>query len=142
MLVGTALAVIIPEGIRALYDDGMSSAGESGAHEHVTDKSHSHETHSQEHSFTIGVSLVLGFVFMMLVDQISSRRSEGVAPDKNLTATIGLVVHAAGILIFIYKYHSYYNKLLDYIFQYYIVHLQLTESHLVQLLQQVITMLK
>lgn len=89
--------MIIPEGIRALYDDGMNADRES-LHEHVTDKSIAPHSHSHEHSFTIGVSLVLGFVFMMLVDQISSRRSEGVAPDKNLTATIGLVVHAAGII--------------------------------------------
>lgn len=93
--------MIIPEGIRALYDDGMNNDREI-SHEHVTDKSIAPHLHSQEHSFTIGVSLVLGFVFMMLVDQVSSRRSEGVAPDKNLTATIGLVVHAAGIL----KYFS------------------------------------
>lgn len=38
-----------------------------------------------------------GFVFMMLVDQISARRNEQIAAhaDRNSTATIGLVVHAA-----------------------------------------------
>ena len=46
--------------------------------------------------------LVLGFVFMMLVDQLSSGsgHSHGTgAPDgqpvANITATLGLVVHAA-----------------------------------------------
>lgn len=40
--------------------------------------------------------VVLGFVFMMLVDQISTRRNEGLnASQANSTATIGLVVHAA-----------------------------------------------
>lgn len=45
--------------------------------------------------------LVLGFVFMMLVDQLSSGsgHSHGSStdgqPGVNITATLGLVVHAA-----------------------------------------------
>uniref|UniRef100_UPI003AAD65C5 zinc transporter ZIP9 isoform X3 n=1 Tax=Centroberyx gerrardi TaxID=166262 RepID=UPI003AAD65C5 len=83
LLCGTALAVIIPEGVHALYEEilegrvNQSSVsqvyflrdsladtplGSSGEH------SHSHE---QLHAY-IGVSLVLGFVFMLLVDQIGS----------------------------------------------------------------------
>ena len=60
-----------------------------------------------------GLMLVLGFVFMMLVDQLSSGTghshsgggSDG-QPAVNITATLGLVVHAAadgvalGMLIF------------------------------------------
>ncbi|KAK2710465.1 hypothetical protein QYM36_011855 [Artemia franciscana] len=44
----------------------------------------------------IGASLVFGFIFMMLVDQLSSQRkdSEG-STKKTFTATVGLVVHAA-----------------------------------------------
>ncbi|KAH8342778.1 hypothetical protein KR084_012821 [Drosophila pseudotakahashii] len=78
LLVGTALAVIIPEGIRSLY------MGNGRPQEH------------QDYSQTIGLSLVLGFVFMMLVD-ISQRKSN-VGSDKknNATLTLGLVVHAAG----------------------------------------------
>lgn len=41
----------------------------------------------------IGISLVLGFVFMLLIDQCSARRSGG--RQKSVTATLGLVVHAA-----------------------------------------------
>lgn len=41
----------------------------------------------------IGISLVLGFVFMLLVDQCSTKRSGG--KEKSMTATLGLVVHAA-----------------------------------------------
>ncbi|XP_034943264.1 zinc transporter ZIP9 isoform X2 [Chelonus insularis] len=78
LLVGTALAVIIPEGIRALF----TSATTGDLHS-VTDGLHS----------MIGISLVLGFVFMLLVDQCSTRRSGG--KEKSFTATIGLVVHAA-----------------------------------------------
>lgn len=40
----------------------------------------------------IGISLVLGFVFMLLVDQCTRR---GGGKEKSFTATLGLVVHAA-----------------------------------------------
>ncbi|KAH8316855.1 hypothetical protein KR067_009236 [Drosophila pandora] len=80
LLVGTALAVIIPEGIRSLYEG-------SGRTLPVI-----HET---EHTQTIGLSLVLGFVFMMMVD-VSQRRSNIGNDSKNsATLTLGLVVHAA-----------------------------------------------
>lgn len=107
LLVGTALTVIIPEGIRALYSDVLShshttnskaaaAAAITGATIDVADL-HDDNT-AGEHSSTIGLSLVLGFVFMMLVDQISTRRTSdaSTAPSsRNSTATIGLVVHAA-----------------------------------------------
>lgn len=41
----------------------------------------------------IGISLVLGFVFMLLIDQCSAKKSDG--RQKSVTATLGLVVHAA-----------------------------------------------
>jgi zinc transporter 9 len=92
LLVGTALIVIIPEGVRSLY------ANEKGEHhsETATEENHHHEP--EDFSKTIGLSLVLGFVFMMLVEQISSRHthsSDGKDIKRNPTATIGLVVHAA-----------------------------------------------
>ncbi|XP_037731063.1 zinc transporter ZIP9-B isoform X2 [Drosophila subpulchrella] len=82
LLVGTALAVIIPEGIRSLY------MGNGRPQQPTPDPEH------QDYSQTIGLSLVLGFVFMMLVD-ISQRKSN-VGSDKknNATLTLGLVVHA------------------------------------------------
>lgn len=115
LLVGTALAVIIPEGINAMYT--------SGDHDH----SHHHESHSKEtdkhtatgqehhehhHSTTdvhslIGVTLVSGFIFMLIVDQIGGAHAHAHAPadteagqtlqqNRNrITATLGLVVHAA-----------------------------------------------
>lgn len=106
LLVGTALTVIIPEGIRSLYMDTLKP----NLPEVVTtngrdvDKSlfpatteHSHTDHIRESDFsrTIGASLLLGFVFMLLVDHISQRKSVNSANDKNITATLGLVVHAA-----------------------------------------------
>lgn len=102
LLVGTALTVIIPEGIRALYSDGYDSAADHASISNSpnggveTGAGHSDHHNSNEHSGTIGLSLVLGFVFMMIVDQISSRRGpESYGSDRNSTATIGLVVHAA-----------------------------------------------
>ncbi|XP_058121095.1 zinc transporter ZIP9 [Anopheles ziemanni] len=96
LLVGTALTVIIPEGIRSLYDERSleQAAKGHGTASGLSVEEHKHEHSNDEHSGTIGLSLVLGFVFMMLVDQVSSRRTEG-SNERNLTATIGLVVHAA-----------------------------------------------
>lgn len=83
---GTALTVIIPEGIRSLYTMG---------NDRIEQRSAEHQDYSQ----TIGLSLVLGFVFMMLVD-ISQRRSNIGSEKKNgATLTLGLVVHAAGTKI-------------------------------------------
>lgn len=93
LLVGTALTVIIPEGIRALYSGDSHQMISSQAPNSVKTHEHNEETEQPEHSATIGLSLVLGFVFMMIVDQISSRRNKD--SDRNSTATIGLVVHAA-----------------------------------------------
>lgn len=97
LLVGTALTVIIPEGIRALYSSDVQHlmvSSQSPNNGKVSE--HNHNDDEPEHSFTIGLSLVLGFIFMMIVDQISSRRNkDSFGSDRNSTATIGLVVHAA-----------------------------------------------
>lgn len=94
LLVGTALIVIIPEGVRMLYSKDTPEPSS----ETIKEPTGHHHHEAEDYSKTIGLSLVLGFVFMMLVDQISSRRNhstEGSDSKKNLTATIGLVVHAA-----------------------------------------------
>ncbi|XP_017062595.1 zinc transporter ZIP9-B [Drosophila eugracilis] len=83
LLVGTALTVIIPEGIQSLY------MGSGQRKQLIPGQEH------QDYSQTIGLSLVLGFVFMMLVD-ISQRKSNAGSQKKNdATLTLGLVVHAA-----------------------------------------------
>ncbi|XP_004681804.2 PREDICTED: zinc transporter ZIP9 [Condylura cristata] len=112
LLCGTALAVIVPEGVHALYEDILEGKHHQSsetqnviasdkaempvAHEHE----HNHD-HTQLHAY-IGVSLVLGFVFMLLVDQIGSSHvhsaddSETARPtNSKITTTLGLVVHAA-----------------------------------------------
>ncbi|XP_059171361.1 zinc transporter ZIP9-like [Physella acuta] len=131
LLVGTALAVIIPEGVHAMYSD---FDGHEAAHEHVREAEHDkllpasnpkqapveipaakevilqHEEHhdhskSDVHSI-IGITLVAGFIFMLLVDQIggsmhshsapTDTESPGHSQNRNkITATLGLVVHAA-----------------------------------------------
>ncbi|KAL6105188.1 slc39a9 [Pungitius sinensis] len=117
LLCGTALAVIIPEGVHALYEEILEGAhhnpGQVGAVEVSQSKGevdaalsgslkHEH-SHEQLHA-CIGVSLVLGFVFMLLVDQIGSSHvhsTEGLDPEaarvssSKITTTLGLVVHAA-----------------------------------------------
>ncbi|KAL2713913.1 zinc transporter ZIP9-A isoform X1 [Vespula squamosa] len=77
LLVGTALSVIIPEGIRALFTAPADS---------------DHQQNDSDLHSLIGISLVLGFVFMLLVDQCTRR---GGGKEKSFTATLGLVVHAA-----------------------------------------------
>jgi len=128
LLIGTALAVIIPEGVNALYADSHSHAHHHRDHHshHVGSIDSSSAVATQRrvlgdvappspvveedqevkdgiepHSL-IGLMLVLGFVFMMLVDQLSSGsgHSHGTGtpdgqPAVNITATLGLVVHAA-----------------------------------------------
>ncbi|XP_006011786.1 zinc transporter ZIP9 [Latimeria chalumnae] len=109
LLCGTALAVIVPEGVHALYEDFLE-----GKHHHTSEAhsegeavktgetvvEHEHE-HTKLHAY-IGVSLVLGFVFMLLVDQIGSSHvhsaedtEAGRTTNSKITTTLGLVVHAA-----------------------------------------------
>lgn len=103
LLVGTALAVIIPEGVRSLLDVPQvvhSHASVGSKNEGlVVEEPHSHDQLSDIHSL-IGLSLVLGFVFMLLIDQISMAKSRdieggGKGGERSFTATLGLVVHAA-----------------------------------------------
>ncbi|XP_052105210.1 zinc transporter ZIP9-like isoform X1 [Mytilus californianus] len=115
LLVGTALAVIIPEGIHAMYSAGeghhehehSSTAKEATEHKHEVGSSHDHHSHGMEDNHSIiGVTLVIGFIFMLLVDQIGGSHMHGssdpesqdsiVQQNRNkITATLGLVVHAA-----------------------------------------------
>ncbi|XP_048586452.1 zinc transporter ZIP9 [Nematostella vectensis] len=124
LLVGTALAVIIPEGVHALYAQQTNGEGaHSHSHRHLNTldmKSQAPVESSQEighvHKLKehisqvepdlfIGMALCFGFVFMLLVDHISGGHSHGGGggdPENNtrqrrnkMTATIGLVVHAA-----------------------------------------------
>ncbi|PVD26703.1 hypothetical protein C0Q70_14381 [Pomacea canaliculata] len=140
LLVGTALAVIIPEGIHAMYSSGMENhhhhedgavhvvekaalaapgAGGTGAeaaaaadaevklHDHADQEVGHQDSHDMEGNHSIiGITLVTGFIFMLLVDQMGgSLHAHSVPGDPEspqgsqnrhkITATLGLVVHAA-----------------------------------------------
>ncbi|XP_073412514.1 zinc transporter ZIP9-like [Dendrobates tinctorius] len=105
LLCGTALAIIIPEGIELL--DG-SSKGSPGQCLNIAQNMNLTETVEEEVAeissvpphFFIGVFLVTGFVLMFIVDQISSYCSyhdprTGMSAGTSITATLGLVIHAA-----------------------------------------------
>jgi len=121
LLVGTALAVIIPEGVHELYEKERHGAVEHSIKPHITreasmsspsiseliatTKIHHEHHHGHQHEgielhTLIGLSLSFGFIFMLLIDQVSGGHSHG--PDltnerrtNKSVATIGLVVHAA-----------------------------------------------
>lgn len=113
LLCGTALAVIVPEGVHALYEDVLEGKHHQASETQnviasdkaaeipvVHEREHSHD-HTQLHAY-IGVSLVLGFVFMLLVDQIGSSHMHSTddpetprPSNSKITTTLGLVVHAA-----------------------------------------------
>ncbi|XP_069464730.1 zinc transporter ZIP9-like isoform X1 [Ambystoma mexicanum] len=108
LLCGTALAIIIPEGIELLE---VSSRGDPvpcrniAQNLNVTESKPRPEESAQESSamsphFFIGVSLVMGFILMFIVDQIGSYcsyhdPSTGMSAGTSITATLGLVIHAA-----------------------------------------------
>ncbi|XP_005097024.1 zinc transporter ZIP9 [Aplysia californica] len=128
LLVGTALAVIIPEGVHAMYSNGKDHEGHSHQLKEIEHKENEvvnavgslagnddaatadlhrdhHHDMGEEHS-KIGISLVTGFIFMLLVDQIGGNmhshsvsndaEATGTVQNRNkITATLGLVVHAA-----------------------------------------------
>jgi len=108
LLVGTALSVIIPEGMQTLNMAYSSHQHHHNDHEGPHNESgHSHEENPVPH--IIGVSLVLGFIFMLIIDQIAVSRGSRADSEQggaggggsrkgggvSWTATLGLVVHAA-----------------------------------------------
>ncbi|XP_042560426.1 zinc transporter ZIP9 [Clupea harengus] len=103
LLCGTALAVIIPEGVELLDNSWRASvcsnmalsenASESGSTPELTNMK------GLPPNFFIGVSLVMGFTLMFVVDQIGSYCSihdprTGMSNSTSITATLGLVIHA------------------------------------------------
>ncbi|XP_063299863.1 zinc transporter ZIP9-B-like [Pelobates fuscus] len=101
LLCGTALAIIIPEGIELL--DGSSKDApvkcvNAVQKENLTDSAEAGS--SIPSHFFIGVFLVMGFILMFLVDQIGTYCSyhdprTGMSAGTSITATLGLVIHAA-----------------------------------------------
>lgn len=114
---GTALGVIIPEGFETLSNSrvdhsmkhvAVDLASENPAMVDIMIKRHSTESQERKHTFQyVGLSLVLGFCSMFLVDRLGHSHSHHSASlptgsDENLTVvdnkwstTIGLLVHSA-----------------------------------------------
>lgn len=106
LLLGTALSVIIPEGVATL---NMAYTAHTAHQEHGHTDSGGPTPGEEEHHenpghHLIGVALVLGFIFMLIIDQVASSRSGPRDPEGgrgsgrgavSWTATLGLVVHAA-----------------------------------------------
>jgi len=102
LLVGAALTVIIPEGIQMLYSQVLEEIERT--QEKTTSGTaaelHNHDHRTQGLETVIGLALVLGFIFMLLIDQIGSSRTKDPESgfsrsSRSLTAALGLVVHAA-----------------------------------------------
>jgi hypothetical protein len=66
ILIGTALNVIIPEGLHMWF-----SALPTEEHHEEHHSEHKHDHSGEEGNWQIGASLAVGFAFMLVVDRIS-----------------------------------------------------------------------
>ncbi|KAF2763478.1 Zinc/iron permease [Pseudovirgaria hyperparasitica] len=77
VLVGTALIVIIPEGVETLYS---AQPSESHAHAESEELEHdAHTSHKEPHAW-VGIMLVLGFILMYLIDVLP----DALSPSRDL----------------------------------------------------------
>jgi len=85
----------VPMGVNAHGDEneGEKNRQKRNAAEGELTDDHKHtERHGNEIGPKIGYSLILGFLLMLLVDQLTKQKQTG---RHKITATVGLVVHAA-----------------------------------------------
>lgn len=124
ILSSTALSVIIPEGVSSIY--GASNikhvhreSGGGGVVDHTMLNS-TEVTEPTDMHRVVGITLLAGFLLMLLIDQISSSNSHGSYTQLPVTdadsshvkssvasrgkpkstATIGLIVHSAGRFLY------------------------------------------
>ncbi|XP_051503937.1 zinc transporter ZIP9-like [Myxocyprinus asiaticus] len=104
LLCGTALSIIIPEGVELVQESWKdwycSTIRESQNNSELNSTLFPATEKNMHPHFLIGVSLVLGFTLMFVVDQIANYCSihESRARMSNrssVTATLGLLIHAA-----------------------------------------------
>ncbi|XP_072356344.1 zinc transporter ZIP9 isoform X2 [Scyliorhinus torazame] len=107
LLCGTALAIIIPEGIELLLSDLMADQHRNMSQSHavaeiqMSDGKQAGTKQFVPPHFIIGISLVMGFLLMFIVDQVGNciawegEPRTGPGAGSSLTATLGLVIHAA-----------------------------------------------
>ncbi|XP_068424334.1 zinc transporter ZIP9 [Clinocottus analis] len=103
LLCGTALAITIPEGVGLLEESWRASSTSdvpSSLNASEKTRNGSATQKGPAPQFLIGVSLTSGFTFMFVVDQIGSYlstrdRTTRLPNTIGITATLGLVIHAA-----------------------------------------------
>ncbi|XP_043110488.1 zinc transporter ZIP9-B isoform X2 [Puntigrus tetrazona] len=104
LLCGTALSIIIPEGVELVQESWKdwycSAVGESQNSSEANSTLHLTAKKGLRPHFFIGVSLVLGFTLMFVVDQVASYCSmheprAHMYSGNSVTATLGLLIHAA-----------------------------------------------
>ncbi|KAI7805664.1 zinc transporter ZIP9 isoform X1 [Triplophysa rosa] len=104
LLCGTALSIIIPEGVELVQESWKDWYCSSVRQSPNISESNSTLLPAGEKTlrphFFIGVSLVMGFVLMFVVDQIANCCSYHESQVRmsgrySVTATLGLVIHAA-----------------------------------------------
>ena len=128
---GAALCVIIPEGVNEVYESTMRREILE-AIQHRNSTSTSHTKHGLSAHVIVGLTLLLGFVMMLVIDQISSnfstphgynslpthhnhstspppppssqsndsnhnRNSKQKSDSTSFVASIGLIIHSAGL---------------------------------------------
>ncbi|XP_076831720.1 zinc transporter ZIP9 isoform X2 [Brachyhypopomus gauderio] len=102
LLCGTALAIIIPEGVE-LVEESWKDSYCPAAKQNSTSSNSTLELFSEKGlrpNIVIGASLVLGFTLMFVVDQIANYFSANVSRasiynGSSITTTLGLLIHAA-----------------------------------------------
>lgn len=101
LLCGTALAIVIPEGVGLLEESWRASSSDFPSSQNSSDKNVTETTdEGPPPRFFIGVALTFGFTLMFIVDQIGNYfsmrgQSAGLTSSVGITATLGLVIHAA-----------------------------------------------
>lgn len=96
ILVGTALAVIIPEGIDSIYvqPNKQASTSHNAASAHAENRDSNNDSPNQEEqpikTWTIGLSMVAGFILMLLIDQFSIYQTR----DDNIIMSKGSSMHS------------------------------------------------
>ncbi|KAH7038092.1 Zinc/iron permease [Microdochium trichocladiopsis] len=79
VLVGTALIVIIPEGIEAITSANMAAHTRNARDEAPTGSEHAH-AEPEVPTFWVGLSLILGFILMFLIDRLPQIASQNFQP--------------------------------------------------------------
>ncbi|XP_056148073.1 zinc transporter ZIP9-A [Lampris incognitus] len=100
LLCGTALAIIIPEGVDLLESWRAPSCSVAAPSQNASETTEPPLDGGLPPRFFIGLALVVGFTFMFVADQIagycSVRDSQScLSHSASITATLGLVIHAA-----------------------------------------------